>query len=126
MDPEALGLSLQDITTLRRDEWCARVLAGFYKAALDARDDPQSLFLNYRQLPEAVWGSLAAHFSLSLSREELAGVQEAAKFDAKCPSRTFEPDSDRKQSAASAASCDLAARWLSPFYAELEKRPIHA
>ena len=80
MDPEALGLSFSDITTVNREEWCARVLAGFCSSALAFRDDPRALFVDYRQLPGAVWDEVAKHFSLHFSSEELAKIHSAARL----------------------------------------------
>jgi hypothetical protein len=120
MDPGALGLSLSDITGLGRQEWCARVLANFCTSALAFRDDPRSLFVDYRQLPGAIWGLVAQHFSLHLSGEELARMQSAAQLDAKSPARNFESDCDSKQREATGAIHELAAIWLNPLYTELQ------
>ena len=97
LDPAVLGLRIEDITGLSRDEWCARVLAGFCESAAKFRDDPDGLFINYRELPDGVWTRLAPHFGLSFSRDEVALMREAAKRDAKEPSRIFYADSDGSQ-----------------------------
>jgi hypothetical protein len=125
MDPDALGLSFGDITTLEREEWCARVLAGFCGSSLTFRDDPQALFVDYRQLPDAVWGAIAKHFSLDLSSEELSRMHSVAQADAKSPTRAFEPDSDHKQCAATDTVHKLAANWLNPLYSELQTLTRH-
>jgi hypothetical protein len=125
MDPEALGLSFSDITTVGREEWCARVLAGFCSSALAFRDDPRALFVDYRQLPGAVWDTVSKHFSLDFSSEELASIHSAALLDAKRPARPFESDSDSKQRAATEAIHELAETWLNPLYSELQLLTRH-
>lgn len=120
MDPAALGLRFEDITALTREAWCVRVLAGFLRAALEFRDDRNGLFLNYRQLPEAVWEIVSKHFGIHLRDYEMARMREAARSDAKTPSRPFREDSDDKRREAPAAIQDLSARVLKPLYLELE------
>ncbi|MGH9628805.1 MAG: aspartyl/asparaginyl beta-hydroxylase domain-containing protein [Bryobacteraceae bacterium] len=125
MDPEALGLSFSHITSVGREEWCARVLAGFCRSALAFRDDPQALFVNYRQLPGAVWNAISNHFFLDITSDELTRMHNAAQFDAKQPARPFQPDSDGKHRAATASVRELAANWLNPLYSELQKLTPH-
>jgi len=91
MDPAILGLRQEDITGLSREEWCARVLAGFRESAERFRDDPQGLFIDYRELPDAMWTRIAPHFGLSLTDEEAARMRTAASFDAKNPAMLFQP-----------------------------------
>ena len=121
IDPEALGLSFHHVTTVSREEWCARVLANVCSAALEFTHDPQALFIDYRDLPGAIQGSIANHFSLALSSDELACMRSATQFDAKSPTRAFEPDSAAKQRAVTPAVHDLAARWLNPLYSRLQQ-----
>jgi len=90
MDPRALGLRPADVTSLGRDQWCARVLTNFLEAADTFRDDPGGLFIDYTQLPDAVWGAMAAHFGVQFSADEQSRMREAARFDAKSPGRLFE------------------------------------
>ena len=111
LDPAQLRMRVEDITAVPRDEWFARVLEKIFVAALKHRDDPAGLFLNYNQLPEAVWEILPRHFGFGPMPE----MQEAARLDAKDASRTFEPDSKGKQADAPERLRELAAE-LSPLY----------
>jgi hypothetical protein len=115
-----VGMSAEDLTALNREEWCARVLSGFCRTALSHCEDPKGLFLNYNQLPEAVWTVAKRHFGLSLDEEEAARMRSAVKFDSKNPSRPFEPDGARKQQEASSRICELAREFLEPLYQQLE------
>jgi hypothetical protein len=119
MNPEALGLRIQDITELNREAWCVRVLAGFLRAALAHRDISGGLFINYRQLPEAL-AEISTHFGILLQDGESQQMLDAARFDAKSPSRPFHNDSEQKRTEAPASLRKLVASSLSPLYAELE------
>jgi len=90
MDPRILGLGLEDVTALRRDQWCTRVLANFLEAADAFRGDPDGLFIDYTELPDAVWGSIASHFGVQFSADEQLRMREIARFDAKSPGRLFQ------------------------------------
>jgi hypothetical protein len=82
MDPRVLGLCREDVTALSREQWCARAIGGFVEAAEAFRGDPAGLFVDHARLPDAVWGPVADHFGVQLSREELRLMQKAAAFDA--------------------------------------------
>jgi hypothetical protein len=114
------GLSLTDALQMPAEEYCARVLARVCEAALEHAEDEGGLFVNYNQLPSAVTGSIAKHFGLSFSSDEVDTINRAAKFDAKTPQMTFEPDSGRKRAAANEATREAAAVWLDPLYERLE------
>ena len=113
-------LSLANALQMPAQEYCARVLARVCEAALKHADDKRGLFVNYNQLPGAVTGSIAKHFGLSFSRDEIDTINGAAEFDAKTPQMTFEPDSIRKRAAANEATREAAAVWLDPLYERLE------
>ncbi len=98
MDPARLGLNFADITGLTRQEWTNRVLNGFLRAAEPYRNDPQALFIDYRDLPGAITGTIAHHFRLDLTAEDLARVDSATRLDAKNPTALFSGDSAAKQS----------------------------
>jgi hypothetical protein len=97
IEPAVLGLEPQDITGLSREEWCAGMLANVCRAALAQQSCESGMFVNYRQLPDIVWGEIAAHFKISFDEKELALLCAAARFDAKYPGSTFQPDEAQKQ-----------------------------
>lgn len=99
MDPRVLRLRLEDITGLSREQWCARVIAGFLEAAEAFRGDRSGLFIDYARLPDAVWGPIASHFGVRFSEEERARMQEAARFDSKSPGQLLRgPDAAGRDS----------------------------
>ena len=120
MDPAVLGMTLADVIERNPEKWCAKVLAGFLRSALDHRDDPKGLFLNYRDLPEAIWGSVAEHFDLAFSDDELALLRQAVQFSAKLPQMSFTGDTEEKQRAITPEMRALAAEWLDPLYRRFE------
>ncbi len=79
-DPRAVGLTLQDIPRLQPDEWCARVLANIFQSALQYSNDPQMMFVDYTALPEALFGSIARHFSVPLSATDAECMRNRAQF----------------------------------------------
>lgn len=89
LDPRVLGMRVEDVTGLSRGEWCARAIGGFQAAAEAFRGDRDGLFVDYAELPDAVWGRVAEHFGVRFSEEEGAGMREAARFDSKNPGRVF-------------------------------------
>ena len=64
VNPHALRASLSEITLLSREEWCARVLDGICTSAREFQHDPLGMYIDYRQLPGAIWQSVAPHFAL--------------------------------------------------------------
>lgn len=91
MDPRILGLRFEDILTPDREHWCRRVLSSFLEAAAAFRSDASGLFVDYSELPEAVWGRVASHFGVRFSETEVAQMRETARFDAKNPQQLFQP-----------------------------------
>ncbi len=117
LDPRALAMAADDITRVPRREWFARVLAAICRSA--ARHRAGGLFVDYRELPAAVWTSVAPHFGLSLTRDQIARMRECAQFDAKSPTIRFVPGTPDQQ-AEGQESNDLSAELgLDRLYAEL-------
>jgi hypothetical protein len=90
MDPRILRMKFEDITSLSRQEWRHRVIGEYLQAAEPFRSDPAGLFLNYRDLPGAIWDRAAAHFGLELSAEERELMYAAAQFDSKQPGTLYQ------------------------------------
>ncbi len=103
------------------DEYGARVLQRVCVAVLQ-HINARARFVNYQQLPAAVWGEIAAHFGTEYSESDVASMRQAAQFDAKNPSLTFSADAQAKAQAASSGLRRLAETWLQPVYAALEAR----
>jgi len=89
MDPRALRLTFEDITKIRREDWAPRAIAAFLAAAEPFRDDPKGLFVDYSELPGAMWSRVADHFGLVLSEADVERMREAAQYDAKNPGVPF-------------------------------------
>ena len=105
------------------EECSARLLAHFCRSALSAAGQ-DTLFLNYRSLPAAVWGALASHFSIGFAPGEIERMSELAQVNAKDIDRVqkFAGDSSVKQARASDLIRRLAATWTDEPYQELERR----
>jgi hypothetical protein len=82
-DARVLGLEAADITRFRRDEWSAVVLARIAEAALAWGGDPKTLFVDYKDLPGAVYGSIASHFGLELDPEDMERMRACTRNDSK-------------------------------------------
>lgn len=119
VEPRWMGLDMTAVAAMSLDEYATRVLATICRAALDHRDEG-GLFVNYRQLPDAVLAEIAGHFGVAFDAAELGRMRQVAGFDAKSPSLPFTGDSAAKQFAASTEMRRLSERWLMPLYAELE------
>jgi hypothetical protein len=102
-----------------REAWCARALEGIFSAALAIRSDPHCLFVDYRELPEAVFGKIARHFRLTLSEDDVARMRHAASLDAKNAPFAFQPDAADKQAKATPRIRELCEERLNALYAEL-------
>jgi hypothetical protein len=91
MDPRALRLTSEDVTKLGREQWRQRVIAGFLAAAEAFRDDPKGLFVDYSELPGAMWSRIASHFGIFLSDNDVARMRESAQYDSKNPGIPYQP-----------------------------------
>ena len=114
------GLSFEDALHIPAEEYCARILARMCSTALSHARDKNALLVNYDQLPGAVTGVIAEHFRVPFTPDECDQMEAAARFDAKTPQMTFEPDTLRKRGEASESIRTAAAIWVDPFYERLE------
>ena len=85
MDPRVLRMKFEDITRLSRQQWRQRVIEGYLRAAEPFRKVATGLFLNYRDVPGAIWERAAPHFGLELSADERDAMYAAAQLDSKQP-----------------------------------------
>jgi gluconate kinase len=96
-----LHLALEGIETLDEDTYRAHCLARVGQAALTAgRDNPRALFLNYRDLPEAIFDRLPGHFGISFNDADSAAILETTQRNAKNPGAPYLDDTAAKDAAA--------------------------
>jgi hypothetical protein len=119
--PALLGVDAASAHRVPREEYCARVLARICEAVLE-HGGGRGRLIRYRELPDAAWERIPRLFGLALSEADLSRMREAARFDAKRPTRPFEDDATAKQREASAAVREAAARWLASLHQRLEAR----
>ena len=118
LDPGLFGLDRDSIGQMPPEEYCARVLAAICGSALEHRDE-RALFVDYRELPEAVFDQILGAFGLVCDEPELARMREVVGFDAKNPHLLFSADSEVKEREAPPALREAAERWVRPLYDEL-------
>lgn len=118
--PSLLGLDFDSARQISPDEYSARVLAALCEAATRYYEPGAARLIHYRQLPDAVWTSLARHFGVQYTQEEIEHMRTVTQFDAKHPGLTFEQDSAAKQQLATGEIRALAERFVRPWYDRLE------
>jgi len=96
------------------DGYCAKVLAGFFEAALANVEHLQ--LINYRQLPDILWQDLLPRHGLDCTSEQLERMRQRAGFHAKSQGIRFGGD------ASPASSHPILQQRVAPLYARLEQR----
>jgi hypothetical protein len=114
LDPALFGFEPREVERIPPEEYCARVLASIYRAALEHRDEA-ALFIDYSELPDAVADRILPAFGLECDEDELARMRQAAGLDAKNPTLTFA----REELPATPELREAADRWVRPVYEEL-------
>lgn len=100
------------------DGYCAKVLAGFFEAALANVEHLQ--LINYRQLPDVLWQDLLPRQGLDCTLEQLERMRQRAGFHAKSQGIRFSAD------ATPVSSHPLLQQRVAPLYAQLEQRRCDA
>lgn len=113
------GIDPAEAVRMPQAEYIARVLAAVMRAGLENLGPPGGKAINYEMLPGAVFSTIAPHFGLSLSRDEMEVMKSVTAFHAKTPCFNFEPDSENKRNAAGEDVKALCATLLDPLYREL-------
>jgi hypothetical protein len=103
------------------DEYATRILGILAETAVGQAESGLGMPIEYRQLPDAVWGTVQRHFDLNLTPEEVERMKQTARFDAKNPRQAFAGDAESKQREASDDVRLLAEQWIEPHYRKLEE-----
>jgi hypothetical protein len=119
LPPELLGLGYESLQEISLTEYSARVLGRVASEAADQASTGRGLLVDYRELPEAVTGSIAEHFGLEPTDAELEAMRVAATLNAKNPVLPFVPDSEARRASASPEVVAAADRWARPAYDRL-------
>lgn len=115
------GISADAVARLDRDVFCARSLAAMLKAAGEATSD-RALVLDYRDLPDAAWSTVAAFLDLTIETDDLAVMRHEAGYYSKDPTpRPFQGDAPERRALRESLR-DIAATELAPLYRELDAR----
>jgi hypothetical protein len=80
----------------------AFVLSRFGRVALDNATPGKSLFLDYADLPDALWTKMPAHFGFTLDAAGEAAMRATTLRDAKAPGRAFTSDVQAKRATGAA------------------------
>ena len=118
LEPGLLGVGPGAAARMPREEYCARALARICEAALRHREDLR--LVNYSELPGAAWAWLLDFFRAAHTPADVGRMRHAARFDAKTPSLSFEPDAAAKNREATDTIRELNERHLRPLYEQLE------
>jgi hypothetical protein len=121
LEPEVTGMDLAGVRLIDPLEYCARVLGRICEEALTFRTDGLGRFVNYSELPEALWTTIGSHFGMALPAADVARMRRKAQFNARAPQVRFESDSQTRRNRASARAAELAERWMAPAYERLEQ-----
>ncbi len=121
LGPDFLNFDVSLVAGMEDDEYAARVLGTIAETAARQVTGARGKLVEYRQLPEVVWGDLRRHFEMELTPDDMERLKQAAGLDAKHPTRRFESDTEAKQREAGGRMRMLAERWIAPHYAKLEE-----
>ena len=115
--------SIDEVISMRREELCARAIAGFYSIANQLANG-NNMLLNYNQLSLPVLLSVIKFFKITPSTGEIEAVTRASQVYSKDThsERAFIADSDAKQLVASALVREMVERWSTGPYQLLEQK----
>jgi hypothetical protein len=120
LDVSWIDAPIKEVVSMAPAEYAARAIGRICECAVRGRDE-RGMLVNYAQLPEAAWGSIARWFGVGFSADEVARMQQVALLDVKRPRRRFEADGESKRLEVSDAARAAAARWIFPHFDELER-----
>jgi hypothetical protein len=118
VSPELFGCDFVSAAAMPFDDYGAFVLGAICRQASAHRDE-RALFLDHRDLPEAILGRVLDWFGIDCSAAERAAMEAASSRDAKNPTRVFADDTAAKAEAATPELRAAVDRWATHAYEEL-------
>lgn len=119
-DVRLIDAPIEEVVSMAPAEYAARAIGRICQCAAQGMDE-RGMLVNYTQLPEAAWGSIARWFEVGYSPDQVARMQQVALHDAKRPRWKFEADGESKRLEVSDAARAAVARWIGPHFDELER-----
>ena len=123
IDPVILGLDWQSVSFMRFEEYVAVTINRMCQAAVNYAG-PGGLLINYTQLPEAVWSQVLPFLGLEYSSDDIARMKNISRFNAKQPDAKYVDDTETKKGQASPFVLEMADKWITPVYQELEAKRL--
>jgi hypothetical protein len=120
LEPRLLGLASDEIDPVQLNDYCAKLLGHFCQVAVQYYEPDVARVLNYRDLPGAVWSSVAPFFGVNYTTDEVERMQAVTAYHAKQPRFMFAEDGAAKQQIATEELRALAERFVNSEYDRLE------
>jgi hypothetical protein len=115
------GVGLVDALLMPDEQFIALKIASIMRDALSHAGRAGALFVNYRDLANAAFPRILAHFALTPDAPVLAAMLAKTEFNAKQPRSHFSADSAQKQAGASGRARHYSETLLMPLYQQLEQ-----
>jgi hypothetical protein len=125
LGPSVASIGADEAIAMPRVEFIARILGRIFESGLEGCRAFGGRPVHYRELPDALWTSLAADFGVPTDAVSVAALRDAARPDAKNPYFEFASDTEQKRCAASEELRHAVDRWAAPAYAALEALGRH-
>jgi hypothetical protein len=124
--PSQWMIDHNEALAMAEEEYIARILGGIFQQGVAMMKEPGAdsssrMALHYNQLPAAMWQTHREMFGVTDDEQNLVAMQNAAKWDAKNPYFEFTNDAEQKQREATPQLRDAVAKWVQPYYLELER-----
>jgi hypothetical protein len=119
LEPQLLGLDRSVSYQMSLNEYCAALIGKICEAAVNHFDGKTGMLVDYQELPDAVFSTIASHFRLKNSPDEIHQMRNVTQFHAKNPYFKFSNDSESKRKEASPEIQQLAERWMADAYTRL-------
>ncbi len=121
LDPHLFGIDMTEAMTMPPPEYCARVLRRILEAATGEQSES---LVNYRDLPEAVFGCVLPRFGMSLTAETRTAMVGASGSHSKKPGDRFSRADDAAPIPPNGPGDAAVAAHLDAPYQALERRRL--
>ncbi len=115
------GLPAERLFSMAREEYAARALGILCESALAHSNDEKALFIEYNELPAAVFDKIAEHFGLELADADVESMRAASTVHAKTGEKNYSSDSDKNRAEVSDEVRRAAEEFIRPAYDKLRK-----